>query len=182
MIIAAWDNIKVLPDPPQLPKLDVELFKPITTSLAFLQQEESFGASALSPLQDLMAMTNLYDRIDWYSLKKQCFAQGSYMGILFSSLNTMLKISFRQWFIGKSVLLSFSDTLFLGSQTLIRVWMSEKELDKTTVSKACPVPSQSLQYQFSWTNTALLVTLAVVVTSWASSTEPNLPSWVLKVT
>ncbi|KAI0268926.1 WD40-repeat-containing domain protein [Russula aff. rugulosa BPL654] len=100
--IATWEVIARLPDPPKFPELEGELPEPMARSLHFLRDNVllvtyldhgviawnsktleirwrirprscKIGCSAVSPNQKILAVTNLYDGIDWYALDSNHF-------------------------------------------------------------------------------------------------------------
>lgn len=105
---SAWDDLKILPDPPSFPEFDIALPNPSARSLHFLPEDNillvtyldhgiaawniaslelrwhirpqscKIGASSASPRGDSLATTNLYDGIDWYSLQKPRYTQSSF--------------------------------------------------------------------------------------------------------
>ncbi|KAH9015822.1 hypothetical protein EDB85DRAFT_2156360 [Lactarius pseudohatsudake] len=106
--IATWEITRLLPDPPKFPELEEELPEPIARSLHFLGGGDvllvtymdhgviawnlktleikwrirprscKIGYSAVSPNEKILAVTNLYDGIDWYSLNSNHFMDASF--------------------------------------------------------------------------------------------------------
>ncbi|KAA1480163.1 WD40 repeat-like protein [Dentipellis sp. KUC8613] len=103
---AAWHTVRTLPQPPTFPELNTSLPRPTARSLQFLPNDNvlivayldhgivawnvstlgllwqirprgcKIGASSLSPSARSIAVTNLYDGVDWYSLKTSRFSSG----------------------------------------------------------------------------------------------------------
>ncbi|KAH9180277.1 WD40-repeat-containing domain protein [Lactarius sanguifluus] len=106
--IATWECTHLLPDPIKFPELDGELPEPMACSLHFLgggnlllvmyldhgviawnlktleikwrihPRTCKIGCSIVSHNEKILALTNLYDGIDWYSLDSNHFMDASY--------------------------------------------------------------------------------------------------------
>ncbi|KAH9042274.1 hypothetical protein EDB85DRAFT_1886242 [Lactarius pseudohatsudake] len=106
--IATWECTRLLPDPIKFPELDGELPEPMARSLHFLgggslllvmyldhgviawnlktleikwhirPRTCKIGCSIVSHNEKILALTNLYDGIDWYSLDSNHFMDASY--------------------------------------------------------------------------------------------------------
>ncbi|KAH9035249.1 hypothetical protein EDB85DRAFT_1889470 [Lactarius pseudohatsudake] len=106
--IATWECTRLLPDPIKFPELDGELPEPMARSLHFLGGGSlllvtyldhgviawnlktleikwhirpcacKIGCSIVSHNEKILALTNLYDGIDWYSLDSNHFMDASY--------------------------------------------------------------------------------------------------------
>ncbi|KAF8263592.1 hypothetical protein EI94DRAFT_1703854 [Lactarius quietus] len=121
--IATWESTRVLPDPPKFPELEGELPEPMPCSLHFLGTGDVLlvtymdhgviawnlktleikwcirphsCCSAVSHNEKTLAVTNLYDGIDWYSLDSNHFMDASYQHTTthISPENVILPITF----------------------------------------------------------------------------------------
>ncbi|KAI9430648.1 WD40-repeat-containing domain protein, partial [Lactarius indigo] len=122
VVIATWESVQRLPDPPKFPELDGELPEPIPRSLHFLGGGDLLLAtymdhgviawnlktleirwrirpvrcSAVSSNGKVLAVTNLYDGIDWYSLNSNHFMDASFQYTTHHTIpdNVILPITF----------------------------------------------------------------------------------------
>ncbi|KAI9444319.1 WD40-repeat-containing domain protein [Lactarius indigo] len=125
-INSTWESIQRLPDPPKFPELDGELPEPIPRSLHFLGGGDlllatymdhgmiawnlktleirwrirpracKIGCSAVSSNGKVLAVTNLYNGIDWYSLNSNHFMDASFQYTTHHTIpdNVILPITF----------------------------------------------------------------------------------------
>ncbi|KAI9442139.1 WD40-repeat-containing domain protein [Lactarius indigo] len=118
--IATWDTVARLPDPPKFPELEGELPEPMARSLHFLGTNDHIllatyldhGVIAwdsktleikwrirprsLSPNGRFLAVTNLYDGIDWYSLDSNHFMDAPFLHTTTHAIseNVILPVTF----------------------------------------------------------------------------------------
>ncbi|KAH9168609.1 hypothetical protein EDB89DRAFT_1909190 [Lactarius sanguifluus] len=105
-INSTWERVQHLPDPPKFPELNGELPEPIPCSLHFLGGSDLLlamymdhgviGCSAVSSNGKVLAVTNLYNGIDWYSLNSNHFMDASFQYTTHHTIldNVILPITF----------------------------------------------------------------------------------------
>ncbi|KAI0283835.1 WD40-repeat-containing domain protein [Russula brevipes] len=168
---STWERTSLLPRPPKFPELEGELPEPMACSLHFfgggsdvllvtyldhgvicLQLPASLigyvgGCSSVSPNEKILAVTNLYDGIDWFSLNSNHFMDASYQSTTTHPIpeNVILSITFVH---GNSAVLSGTSN-GCTCITTVKDWAHTEKLqhDAQDIVQAVVAPYMAVKYQ-----------------------------------